>query len=88
MGALARPHEESKKIKEKRKAKKTYVDGCPRLQEGFVAALEGFGFSPELGLDVKGHLGQGARPSPGYLAGRCGAGRFDVEDRRARSTGF
>ena len=27
VGALARPHEESKRIKEKRKAKKTYADG-------------------------------------------------------------
>ena len=57
------------------------ADGSPRLQEGLVATPEGFGFGPELGLDVKGRLVQGARLAPAYPACGRGAGRLGVGDR-------
>ena len=74
----------TKKARRSRKEMKTYADGYPRLQEGFVAALEGFGFSPELGLDAKGRLVQGARPAPVYPTYGRGVGHLGVGDRRAR----
>ena len=72
MGALARPHEGLKEDQREKK-QEAYANSSSRVQECLVEALEGFGFSPELGMDIKGRLVQGARPAPTYPASRRGA---------------